>query len=364
MCCEFLLLYFRYLFQMGAWISLILEIVINKGETGFVLILFLSFYFGYLLFAFLSPNWRFLCKCKKNSTINEKFEEIIKATPKITWNIISYHNEAQYNIKRNNAGVTEQNASNLKIITHSASGNMTFYSSRDISGPLKIDCENLNINKLSEIDLVLTNEIILCDDFTKADYENKKKAFIFENKKDELYEITEKMEIQGLDTSYKVRVYDITSCGVISYFLFTIFGLGESFSCCYFGNRCCQACDRIDNNHRICYNIKKAVSNRESLNQPRYNTIYEQSNPKIDLISKQYIYEPSEFIIDDPNYNICIPSSLPLKEEIETININKNKMTLEPIKYDKEHVDSAPALGPFVFEKSTERLNLENNKKI
>ena len=51
----------------------------------------------------------------------------------------------------------------------------------------------------------LTNEIILCDDFTKADYENKKKAFIFENKKDELYEITEKMEIQGLDTSYKVN---------------------------------------------------------------------------------------------------------------------------------------------------------------
>ena len=146
---------------MCAWISLILEIVINKGETGFILILFLSYYFGYLLFEFLSPNWRFLCKCKKNSTINEKFEEIIKATPKITWNIISYHNEAQYNIKRNNAGVTEQNASNLKIITHRASGNMTFYSSRDISGPLKIDCENLNIKKLSEIDLVLTNEIIL-----------------------------------------------------------------------------------------------------------------------------------------------------------------------------------------------------------
>ena len=67
------------------------------------------------------------------------------------------------------------------------------------------------------------------------------------------------MEIQGLDTSYKVRVYDITRCGVIFYFLFTIFGLGECFGCCYFGNRCClQADDGIDNNHRICYNIKKS----------------------------------------------------------------------------------------------------------
>ena len=117
-------------------------------------------------------------------------------------------------------------------------------------------------------------------------------------------------------------------------------------------------------NHQYYYKIKKAVSNRESLNQDKYDFIYNQSNPKIDLISKQYIYEPSEFIIDDPNYNISAPSSLPLKEEIEKININKNKIKLEPIQYDKKNENLAPALAPIGFENSTERLKLEQNKKI
>ena len=361
--CDIMILYIKYPFQVGAWICFILGITLMDADTDFFLILFLTFYSGYLLLEFLSPEWRFLCKCKKKSTINEKFSQIIKLTPKITWNIISYHNEIQYNMKRNGEGKIEPITSYLKMITHRASGNMTFYSSRDISGTLTIDCEQLNIKRLTEIELVLTNEIILCDDFTKADYENKKKAFILENKKDELYEITEKIEIQGLDKSYTVRVYDISSCGIISYFLFSIFALGDFFSCCYFGKKYNCNSDII-NNHQYYYKIKKAVSNRESLNQDKYDIIYNQSNPKIDLISKQYIYEPSEFIIDDPNYNISAPSSLPLKEEIETININKNKMKLEPIKYDKENVDLAPALVPIAFEKSTERLNLENNKKI
>ena len=360
--CDIMILYIKYPLQVGVWICFILGITLNE-DTGLLLILFLSFYSGYLLLEFLSPEWRFLCKCKKKSTINEKFSQIIKLTPKITWNIISYHNEIQYNMKRNGEGKIEPITSYLKMITHRASGNMTFYSSRDISGTLTIDCELLNIKRLTEIELVLTNEIILCDDFTKTDYENKKKAFILENKKDELYEITEKIEIQGLDKSYTVRVYDISSCGIISYFLFSIFALGDFFSCCYFGNKYNCNSDII-NNHQYYYKIKKAVSNRESLNQDKYDIIYNQSNPKIDLISKQYIYEPSEFIIDDPNYNISAPSSLPLKEEIEKININKNKIKLEPMQYDKKNENLAPALAPIGFENSTERLKLEQNKKI
>ena len=360
--CDIIILYIKYPLQVGVWICFILVITLNE-DTGLLLILFLSFYSGYLLLEFLSPEWRFLCKCKKKSTINEKFSQIIKLTPKITWNIISYHNEIQYNMKRNGEGKIEPITSYLKMITHRASGNMTFYSSRDISGTLTIDCELLNIKRLTEIELVLTNEIILCDDFTKTDYENKKKAFILENKKDELYEITEKIEIQGLDKSYTVRVYDISSCGIISYFLFSIFALGDFFSCCYFGNKYNCNSDII-NNHQYYYKIKKAVSNRESLNQDKYDIIYNQSNPKIDLISKQYIYEPSEFIIDDPNYNISAPSSLPLKEEIEKININKSKIKLEPIQYDKKNENLAPALAPIGFENSTERLKLEQNKKI
>ena len=361
--CDIMILYIKYPLQVGVWICFILGITLIDPDTNLLLILFLTFYSGYLLLEFLSPEWRFLCKCKKKSTINEKFSQIIKLTPKITWNIISYHNEIQYNMKRNGEGKIEPITSYLKMITHRASGNMTFYSSRDISGTLTIDCELLNIKRLTEIELVLTNEIILCDDFTKADYENKKKAFILENKKDELYEITEKIEIQGLDKSYTVRVYDISSCGIISYFLFSIFALGDFFSCCYFGNKYNCNSDII-NNHQYYYKIKKAVSNRESLNQDKYDIIYNQSNPKIDLISKQYIYEPSEFIIDDPNYNISAPSSLPLKEEIEKININKSKIKLEPIQYDKKNENLAPALAPIGFENSTERLKLEQNKKI
>ena len=361
--CDIMILYIKYPFQVGVWLCFILGITLMDADTDFLLILFLTFYSGYLLLEFLSPEWRFLCKCKKKSTINEKFSQIIKLTPKITWNIISYHNEIQYNMKRNGEGKIEPITSYLKMITHRASGNMTFYSSRDISGTLTIDCEQLNIKRLTEIELVLTNEIILCDDFTKADYENKKKAFILENKKDELYEITEKIEIQGLDKSYTVRVYDISSCGIISYFLFSIFALGDFFSCCYFGKKYNCNSDII-NNHQYYYKIKKAVSNRESLNQDKYDIIYNQSNPKIDLISKQYIYEPSEFIIDDPNYNISAPSSLPLKEEIEKININKSKIKLEPIQYDKKNENLAPALAPIGFENSTERLKLEQNKKI
>ena len=364
--CDFMIIYIKYSLLVGAWICFSLGITVDdKGyrDTDLCLILSLCLYSGYLLLEFLSPEWRFLCKCKKKSTINEKFSQIIKLTPKITWNIISYHNEIQYNMKRNGEGKIEPITSYLKMITHRASGNMTFYSSRDISGTLTIDCEQLNIKRLTEIELVLTNEIILCDDFTKADYENKKKAFILENKKDELYEITEKIEIQGLDKSYTVRVYDISSCGIISYFLFSIFALGDFFSCCYFGNKYNCNSDII-NNHQYYYKIKKAVSNRESLNQDKYDIIYNQSNPKIDLISKQYIYEPSEFIIDDPNYNISTPSSLPLKEEIDKININKSKIKLEPIQYDKKNENLAPALAPIGFENSTERLKLEQNKKI
>ena len=66
--CDFMIIYIKYSLQVGAWICFSFGITIDdRGDrdNDLCLILFLSLYSGYLLLEFLSPEWRFLCKCKK-----------------------------------------------------------------------------------------------------------------------------------------------------------------------------------------------------------------------------------------------------------------------------------------------------------
>ena len=241
------------------------------------------------------------CSCYyDNPDINilEKIEHLLKYPPRIKWNIKCYHYETEYNTNNGNAD-EHTNNTNPKVITHDACETMSFYSSRDISGTLKINFKELGVNRFGNINLFLTQKIEFCDDLTQKDYEEQKNAFINAHKyKDEEYEFTEIREIPELAEYYRLKINKgIPNCWV--HICLTLFTFGEFYNC-YNGYY-----PRY-NNAKVNYEIKKTISTRENLGSPEYNQIYQQSNPKIELGSLQYNYKPSTFIHLNKNYNRTI----------------------------------------------------------
>ena len=296
-------IYTRWVLQICLWVSIIIPIGLPSDYQIILYCLLTNFLFwAYFVFQMISFLYNHgCCSCyydNQDITIREKMEHLLKYPPRIKWNIKCYHYETEYN---------------TKIITHDACETMSFYSSRDISGTLKINFRELGVNRFGSINLFITPKIEFCDDLTQKDYENQKNAFINAHKdEDEKYEFTEIREIPELVEYYRLKINEgIPNC--CAHFCLTFITFGEFYNY-YIGYY-----PRY-NNVKVNYKFKKIISTRENLNSPKYNQIYQQSNPKIELDSLQYNYEPSTFIHLNENYNRTIA----YKEESEKINTGIN----------------------------------------
>ena len=154
---------------------------------------------------------------------------------------------------------------------------MKFYSFRDISGNLKINFRELGVNRYGFFDLILNPNIDFWDDLTLKDYENQKNKFINAHKnKDKEYEINEIRDIPGLKELYNLKFIE-GSPDCAAFFLATCVSFVELYNY-YIGYYPIH-----NNNAKVNYEFKKIISTREDLNNPEYNKIYLQSDPKIDL---------------------------------------------------------------------------------
>jgi len=249
---------------------------------------------------------------------------------------------------------------------------MTYYSSRDISGPFLLNCDEKNINQKYYIKLELNNEITFADSFTESEYQSQKDSFIATYSfKDAHLDFSEEKFIPGLDEYNLVNIGN-GEPGCINFCIFvilTILSLAEFYKC-YFNSKCVYQQ----------FTIKKIISTRYNLNEPEYGIRYQNSIPSINLINKQYYFKPSEYNYINNSYKV----DLPLKEEVVNANTNenKNKIKIESINtnqinqqncnevviHNKNELNNSnsegnipppPAILPIEEEKSSERLNME-----
>ena len=279
-----------WLFQILVWFFLAGTIrnysldASNAAKLAF-LILFLISYIVYLIFEFLSKEAKFLRTKKTDNDIFKKMGTYYKTFPAFEITCECYHYES----------ATAQPGSYHKRVSYKEVFKFPYYSERDVSGLLILDCDSENIKDKYYVQLELIEELNFADSISYMDYEEAKKKLIKKNKnKDNSFEYFETKYIPGLEKENLMRITDKEPCAANfkCFVVFTIFLLGEFYKL-FFNHLCILQT----------YKIRKIISTRYDLNQPEYQKL----KPKIDIITKKYDYEEeyynytnNEFVLNKP----------------------------------------------------------------
>jgi hypothetical protein len=334
-----------------------------------------------------------------------------RTPPIISWSCECYHYETHHYTTTNDKGEIEHHTTTEKVVTYTGSSAMTYYSSRDISGPFLLNCDEKNVNQKYYIKLELNDEVNFADSFTASDYLIQKNSFISAYKyRDAHFDFSERRYIPGLVEYNLVKIGKEDAGCINSYifFIFTMLSFAELYKF-YFNSKCVYQK----------FTIKKTISTRYNLNGPEYGIRYQKTIPSIDLINKQYYFRPSEYSYLNSSHKVDLPSKeevenankskikieslnksqpseysylnnsykvdLPSKEEVENANKNKKIIKIESINKNQisqqnynevvihnknEHNNSnsediqAPAILPNEEDKSSERLNVEKKLSV
>lgn len=360
---------FGWIFQLSTWTFLIVSLVIP--ET-FFFVIFGLVYLIYIILEFCSPTSRYLCNKNSSQGIYEQMSKYFKTLPVINWTCECYHYETRTYTTTDSDGNVSTHTTTEKVVTCRGSQDMSYYSSRDVSGIFLLNCDEANINKKQYIKLELTDQIDFADSATVTDYQIQKQAFIsaYQNR-DVHFDYWENRYIPGLIQYNLINIHNEEK-GCINFglfFLFTILSFAELYKL-YIDSKCI---------HQD-FTIKKIISTRYNLNGPQLAIKYQKTIPSIDLIYTQYYFKPSEYNYSKSGNNQDLPS----KEEVENANKNRNKLpkiqSINEIKENeqnnnaviihnktgkssqREERDLPPAIPFNEVEKSTERLN--EDKKL
>ena len=357
---------FGWIFSLSTWALIILSLVFRENPA-FIASAIIA-YIIYIIIEFCSPISRYLRNKNNSQGIYKKMSIYFRTPPIISWSCECYHYETHHYTTTNDKGEIEHHTTTEKVVTYTGSSAMTYYSSRDISGPFLLNCDEKNINQKYYIKLELNEEINFADSFTESDYLIQKNSFISAYKyRDAHFDFSERRYIPGLVEYNLVKIGKEEARCINSYifFLFTMLSFAELYKF-YFNSKCVYQK----------FTIKKTISTRFNLNGPEYEKRYQKTIPSIDLINKQYYFKPSEYNNLNNSYKVDLPS----KEEVENANKNKNKIKIESINKNQisqqnynevvihnknEHNNSnseeiqAPAILPNEEDKSSERLNVE-----
>ena len=147
------------------------------------------------------------------------------------------------------------------------------------------------------------------------DYEFYKKNFCIKEKPTDSFVnyLESRTILSGSDLQYFVKIGNKDPCTVncCFYFLSIIFAVCQFYKI-YINSFCVFQS----------YTIRKIVSTRYDLSKPEYDKKYASLVPSLNLITKQYFYEPSDFNYLNQDYNV----NLPTKEELDRAMIYENKI--------------------------------------
>ena len=204
--------------------------------------------------------------------------------------------------------------SEKKIISYSESYTMPYYSFRDVSGLFYLNCDEAYAKKKCYIKLKLNEEINFADEISYMDYEFYKEQFWKKNRFRDVYmDFNEKRTIPGLIHHNLIKIGQNDPC-IVSFgwfFIFTFLTLSEFYKMYINSLFVFQK-----------YKIRKLISTRYNLNEPIYANKYSNLVPKLNLINKQYSYEPESYNYVNQDVNV----DLPTKEELERAGQYKDKI--------------------------------------
>ena len=300
-----------WLFQILIWFFLagtIRNYSLDASQAAKLsfLILFLICYVVYFILELLSQEAKLLKKKTNEYGIFQKMGSYFKTYPVFELYCECFHFES----------TTDSPASHWKRTSYTETYKFPYYSERDMSGLLYIDCDNEIIKNKHYVQLELIEEINFADSISYLDYEEAKKEFIKKNKpKDHRFELKEKKYIPGLEKLILVKITDDEPCygNFKSLVFFTIFMIGEFYKL-LFNYKCIFQT----------YKIRKIVSTRYDLNQPEYQDFI----PKIDVIIKKYNYEENYYNYINNEFKLNKPSTEELSRA-KTINYHVPKYKID-----------------------------------
>ena len=229
---------FGWIFELSTWTFIVLSVIFR--ETTLFIYLLVFTYLIYIILEFCSPTSRYLRNKAISKGIFKQMSIYFKTPPIISWNYKCYHYEIHHYTSKNADGDEEEHTYTEKVVTHTGSSPMTYYSSRDISGPFLLNCDERTVNQKYYIKLELNEEINFADSFTASDYLIQKNSFISDYKdRDTYFDFSESRHIPGLD-EYNLVNIGKKEAGCLNFcvfFIFTILSFAELYKF-YFNSKC------------------------------------------------------------------------------------------------------------------------------
>ena len=266
----------------------------------------LGFYCIYLIMEFLSPTCRYLIHKRSSEGIKAKMGELFKARPSIKFYAECYHYRTVHYTEKDSEGNEVEKTRQEKVVTHRETEYFDYYSVRDISGLLNLNCDKAQIKRKCYIKLELKEEMNFADSISVADYEWQKDEFKSRNRsRDEYMDFSESWTLPGITHHNLIKIGDYEPCTVncFWYILFTLFTLAQIYkwhvaSFCIYQN----------------YKIRKIMSTRYNLHSAEYDAQYSMFNPQINLITLKIDYEPAYYTYLNTSKSIKKPTAKELEK--------------------------------------------------
>lgn len=234
--------------------------------------------------------------------------------------------------------------------TYTGSSEMSYYSSRDVSGLFKLDDDKATILKKKYIKIHLKKEINFADEITYLIYSRKKLIFSEKNYKlGEDIKIDENRYIPKFKEFTMVTIDDEDSCNVnIGWIILLTFLTLVEFYKIYVESLCI---------HQE-FTIRKLISIFD-LNSPKSQEIaiyYEKLVPKINLIVKEYSFSTNDYCYINKKYEVTLITEV---EEKQAVLLYKNKIPKYDPSNDGRVINDVPEYEENVENYSPEQLEIQ-----
>ena len=304
-----LLNYFCWFFSIVLWalIGLIIYYKIyeeNKIRFKKCLISFIFYYIVYNILQYYSPTFKYLLN-KDKLSFHAKMGEIFQMKPEVILKNTKYHYEVEIVTYTDDHGNTRQGKRAFRVWDDKDVESMKYKSFRDVSGLLVLNSGKSKKIIKAYVELEIKLEINFADTISYSDYEKAKTDFYHRKCHSGFYtQLNEEITVKGLKQHYLFKIVEKEPyiINIYWFIFFTLFTLGQIYKI-YFSIFCI---------HKK-FTIRKLISTRYDLGNPKYGQYYRSMNPQIIINNVKIEYEPNIYIYRDILYNPAIPSQNELK---------------------------------------------------
>jgi len=305
-----------WLFQLTTWglLGYLIVCLISKSHFNEVGIGFGISYVIYIILEFCSPTCSYLINKQIDQGMYEKMGKLFSTPPVINFYAECYHYETHTYTTRDSEGKTQTHTETRKVVTHTDSYNMPYYSTKDVSGLFLLRMDIAQAKEKAFIKLHLQKEINFADAISYSDYLTQKDLFWRRNRFYDVHmDFRETRYIPGMDKHNLVKIgkEEPFSVKIGWYILAVLLTFGQFYkwwvdSFCVFQN----------------FKIRKLVSTRYNLLETQFLNQYQQLNPTLNLVVETFEYKPQ-----DTGYcSSDVQPVLPTQEELQQAEQYKNQV--------------------------------------